>query len=127
MKKLILLLLFIPLVCIGQETFLKTHNNIIWTDGDETLLFRDLESINQLKSNQWNELNKKINQHLWSDAVYVKDWMTLEKLSENQLIIYAILANEVLKSPDLSHLVLQQIDKLKNSKYADAFLKSLTS
>ncbi len=74
-----------------------------------------------------NELNKKINQHLWSDAVYVKDWMTLEKLSENQLIIYAILANEVLKSPDLSHLVLQQIDKLKNSKYADAFLKSLTS
>ena len=72
-----------------------------------------------------NEINKKINQNLWSDAIYVKDWMMLEKLSENQLIIYATLANEVLKSPDLAHLVIQQIDKLKNSKYADAFLESL--
>ena len=26
-----------------QESFLKTHNNIIWTDGDETLL---LETLN---------------------------------------------------------------------------------
>ena len=43
-----------------QESFLKTHNNIIWTDGDETLLFRDLESINQLKSTKWVDLSKTI-------------------------------------------------------------------
>ena len=43
-----------------QESFLKTHNNIIWTDGDETLLFRDLESINQTKSTKWVEISKTI-------------------------------------------------------------------
>ena len=42
-----------------KESFLKANNNIIWTDGDEGFLFRDIESINQIKSKQWDELSKK--------------------------------------------------------------------
>jgi len=42
-----------------KESFLKANNNIIWTDGDEVFLFRDIESINQIKSKQWDELSKK--------------------------------------------------------------------
>ena len=41
-----------------KESFLKANNNI-WTDGDEVFLFRDIESINQIKSKQWDELSKK--------------------------------------------------------------------
>jgi hypothetical protein len=43
-----------------KESFLQTNNNLIWTDGDQIFLFRDPESINQLKSKQWDELNKKL-------------------------------------------------------------------
>lgn len=74
-----------------------------------------------------NDINKMINQQLWSDAIYVKDWMSLESLNEEALITYAILANEVLNSPDLAHLVLQKIDNLKNSNFAVTFLNKLTS
>ena len=45
---------------LEKESFLQTNNNIIWTDGDQIFLFRDPESINQLKSKQWDELNKKL-------------------------------------------------------------------
>ena len=43
-----------------KESFLKANNNIIWTDGDEIFLFRDPDSINQLKSEQWDELSRKV-------------------------------------------------------------------
>ena len=43
-----------------KESFLKANNNIIWTDGDEIFLFRDPDSINQLKSEQWGELSRKL-------------------------------------------------------------------
>jgi hypothetical protein len=59
MKKLILLLLFIPLVFIGQSveknnssTFLEKYKNTIWTDGTSTIRFRELSSIKFTESTQ---------------------------------------------------------------------------
>jgi FkbM family methyltransferase len=73
-----------------------------------------------------NDINLQINQHLWSDAIYVKDWMALEGLSEEQLIIYAVLADAVLRSPDLAHVVLQQLDAVKGSDYASRYVWAVT-
>ncbi len=73
-----------------------------------------------------NDINLQINQHLWADAIYVKDWMALEDLSEEQLIAYAVLADTVLKSPDLAHVVLQQLDVVKGSDYAPRYIGAVT-
>ncbi|SVD07799.1 uncharacterized protein METZ01_LOCUS360653, partial [marine metagenome] len=53
-----------------------------------------------------DNINQKINQVLWADAFYVRDWMNLGALSKEQLITYAILSLDILKSPDLTHLIL---------------------
>ena len=54
MKKLLLLLLLVPLISFGQNnstnqldsvTFLERHNNEIWSDGSRALYFRGLSSI----------------------------------------------------------------------------------
>jgi protein O-GlcNAc transferase len=56
-------------------------------------------------------------QFLWSDAIYVRDWMKLEELSLLQLKKYAILAHEVVRSPDLVHLILSTIDAKAGTNY----------
>ena len=56
------------------------------------------------------DVNSAFRQALWSDAVYVRDWMRLEDLSEAKLRNYAILAHDVLRSYDLAHLVLSTLD-----------------
>jgi FkbM family methyltransferase len=68
-----------------------------------------------------NDITAKLNQALWVDAFYVKDWMHLEKLNEDQLIRYAVLAHEILRSPDLVHVVLEQLDTIKKSSHAAAY------
>lgn len=123
MKKLILLILFIPIISFGQESFLKTHNNIIWTDGDETLLFRDLESINQLKSNQWDELNKKIkgfvfdgllkknngNIKLFIDRGYIIIKDDIENI-KNIYDINAVSGLNLRESPSISGKIVEKLD-----------------
>jgi protein O-GlcNAc transferase len=57
-----------------------------------------------------SDINSVFRQALWSDALYVRDWMHLESLSEAKLRNYAILAHDVLRSYDLAHLVLSALD-----------------
>jgi protein O-GlcNAc transferase len=70
-----------------------------------------------------NNENAMIRQALWADAIYVKDWMYLEKLTEEELIKYAFLAHDLLGSPDLAHLVLSHLDSRTNQHYAEAYRK----
>jgi FkbM family methyltransferase len=74
-----------------------------------------------------NDKNKEINQGLWADAFYVKDWMQLEQLTKKQLVTFAILSYSLLGSIDLTHVILSQIDKISNTNYAPRYLKILTS
>ena len=60
-------------------------------------------------------------QFLWSDAIYVRDWMKLEELSLLQLKKYAILAHEVVRSPDLVHLILSTIDAKAGTSYVPMY------
>ena len=55
-----------------------------------------------------NSINEGFRQIIWSDAVYVRDWMKLGQLSDEKLIKYAVLMHDVLRSYDLCHLVLDE-------------------
>ena len=72
-----------------------------------------------------NNLNKSINQVLWADAIYVKDWMNLKILSREQLISFALLTYVLLGSIDLTHYILSHIDEVYNSSFSEKFLNIL--
>jgi FkbM family methyltransferase len=71
-------------------------------------------------------VNAGFRQFLWSDAIYVRDWMHLEGLSERKLRNYAILAHDLLNSYDLAHFVLAALDRSTKSNFAAAYVKRLT-
>jgi FkbM family methyltransferase len=66
------------------------------------------------------DVNSAFRQSLWADALYVRDWMHLEDLSETKLRNYAILAHDIVRSYDLAHLVLSALDsKTRGGRAAD--------
>jgi protein O-GlcNAc transferase len=71
------------------------------------------------------DINSAFRQALWSDALYVRDWMHLEELSEAKLRNYAILAHDVLRSYDLAHLVLSALDSKTGGGRAVDYLQRL--
>jgi len=71
------------------------------------------------------DVNAGLRQTLWSDALYVRDWMDLEALSEAKLRNYAILAHDVLRSYDLAHLVLSALDDRTGGDLAARYLSRL--
>jgi protein O-GlcNAc transferase len=72
------------------------------------------------------DVNSAFRQALWSDALYVRDWMRLDDLSEAKLRNYAILAHDVLRSYDLAHLVLSALDSRTGENRASRYLGRLT-
>lgn len=69
-----------------------------------------------------DNVNDGLNQYLWSDAVYVKDWMRLEHLSTVQLKKYAVLLHDLFRSADLCHLLLSRIDGRDGTDLAGRYL-----
>ena len=60
-------------------------------------------------------------QQLWSDAVFVKDFTNLNKLSDRQLCAYAILMHEIYKSIDLTAHVLSRIGERVGRKIEENY------
>lgn len=71
------------------------------------------------------DVNSAFRQSLWADALYVRDWMCLDDLSEAKLRNYAIIAHDVLRSYDLAHLVLSTLDKRTRGDRAAHYLRRL--
>jgi protein O-GlcNAc transferase len=71
------------------------------------------------------DVNSAFRQSLWADALYVRDWMHLEGLSETKLRNYAILAHDILRSYDLAHLVLSALDSKTGGGRAADYLQRL--
>jgi protein O-GlcNAc transferase len=72
------------------------------------------------------DVNSALRQALWSDALYVRDWMHLDDLSETKLRNYAILAHDIVRSYDLAHLVLSALDNKTGKGFAADYLKRLS-
>jgi len=74
-----------------------------------------------------NNVNAPLQQFLWSDAIYVRDWMHLERLDDDKLRKYAVLAHDVLGAYDLAHYVLAALDRGTGGTLAPAYLARLTA
>ena len=72
-----------------------------------------------------NDPNAGVRQVLWSDALYVRDWMRLPALEELKLMKYAVLAHDVLQSCDLAHVVLTALDGKTGGDFAPRYLERL--
>lgn len=69
-----------------------------------------------------NDLCAGFRQQLWSDAVYVRDWMHLVDMPEIKLRKYAILAHDLFQSYDLAHLAITAIDKKTGKNLASDYM-----
>lgn len=58
-----------------------------------------------------NNLNKGLNQQLWADAVYVRDFLNFEAVSDDKLTKLAVILNDVYQSFDFCYYVLDHLDK----------------
>jgi FkbM family methyltransferase len=67
-------------------------------------------------------INLGLRQYLWSDAIYVRDWMKLDQFSPQKLAKYAVIANDILYSFDLAHLVLTALDRQTGGNLASRYL-----
>lgn len=71
-------------------------------------------------------ISQSFSQALWSDALYVRDWMNLDSLDVNKLEKYAVLAHDLLRSFDLAHIVLMKLDQKTGGSLAARYLARLT-
>ena len=62
--------------------------------------------------------NAMLSQMLWSEAVYVKDFTTLDILPPDQLLKLAMILHEVYGSVDLALLCLLEWDRKMGAKVA---------
>lgn len=67
--------------------------------------------------------NRGMRQYLWSDAVYFRDWLALDHLSDLKLKKMAVIAQEIYQSSDLAYFILLKLDKSCGSDYARRFLQ----
>jgi FkbM family methyltransferase len=71
-----------------------------------------------------NNINFAV-QHMWADAVFIRDLLQLQKLSDEQLLKLAVLA-DTYGSPDAVHYVLSIYDQRKGTAHAARWLERLT-
>ena len=71
------------------------------------------------------DLNRSVNQQLWADAVYIRDFMQLARLSDEQLLAFAALMHEVYASFDLATMLLTEYDRRRGDTCAQRYLAAL--
>lgn len=74
-----------------------------------------------------NDPNAGIQQILWSDAVYVRDWLRLDALSADKIARYATIVHEVVGSPDLCLGLLEHLDSRAGTAHAKRYMEKLAA
>ena len=67
------------------------------------------------------------NQMLWSALVYVRDFMSLDKLSDGQLIKLAVVLHENYGSYDLAAFALWALDRRSGSSIQPRYVQRLAA
>lgn len=71
------------------------------------------------------DIDQTFSQWLWADALYVRDWMKLDRLEVTKLQKYAVLAHDSVRAFDLAHLVLVALDTKTGGNLAAQYLVRL--
>lgn len=100
------------------ELFLRSHGFIV-----HKIMGFGTRSFKPIVTN--NNINAGI-QQLWSDVIFVRDFTKLNILTPQQLLKMAVIMHDVYHSLDLAHLVLQEYDRQKQTRLAQAYLARLT-
>jgi len=74
-----------------------------------------------------NNIYSGMSQVLWADALFVKDFTRLERLSDRQLLAMATIMHDCYQSFDLVLLLLTEHDARKGTQLAAAYLSRLTT
>jgi hypothetical protein len=74
-----------------------------------------------------NDVNNGLRQDLWADAIYVRDWMCLQQVSDVKLLRYALISHDLFGSYDLAHYVLMELDRRHGNGLANAYMARLTT
>lgn len=69
--------------------------------------------------------NMGLRQFLWSDAVYVRDFMRLAEVPVDKLLKLAIMLHDIVKSYDLCHYVLSEADARGGTALAQVYFRKL--
>ncbi len=64
---------------------------------------------------------KAFSQVLWADAIFVRDFTALDRLSDEQLLKSALILNDMYCSYDLVHLILADYDRRQETALAGKF------
>ncbi len=72
-----------------------------------------------------NNINQSLSQVLWSDVIYVKNFLHYDQMPPGKLMKLAVILHDVYGSYDLVHYILQQYDKHTSSKCAEQYLRLL--
>lgn len=65
-------------------------------------------------------------QHMWSDAVYVRDLFNVHALKGNELLKLALLV-DLYQSPDIAFFLLRQFDTKHHTDLADVYWKEMAA
>lgn len=74
-----------------------------------------------------NSIYKGINQVLWTDAVYIRDFTKFSELSSDELIKMGIIAHEIYGSLDLCLLALKILDDKEGFDFASFYMEHITN
>ncbi|MCC6301731.1 MAG: FkbM family methyltransferase [Gammaproteobacteria bacterium] len=75
-------------------------------------------------------VNQDVNQGthmLWSDVLYLKNWLDPSAFSNDRLIKYAILAHDMYEYVDLAYYLLKHLDDRKGTEYAPGYYRRLSA
>ena len=99
------------------ETFMRSHGFVLYKMIDIAgRNFRSMSSGNPADA---------INQFLWADAVFVRDFTKLDRFSPLQFMKAAVILHDVYFSCDLAHLFLYAFDTVASGNYAAAYRDAL--
>lgn len=74
-----------------------------------------------------NDVNTMLSQMLWADAVYVKDFMALDKLPAEKLLKLAVILHVIYGSFDFSLQVLYAYDAKMQTKLGETYFQRITT
>jgi FkbM family methyltransferase len=76
---------------------------------------------------QNNNVGAMISQHLWGDAVYVRDFMRLDALTPAQVLKLALIVHETYVSYDLAAYALRAYDQMTGKTLGADFMTAITA
>ena len=71
--------------------------------------------------------NRGIRQFLWSDALYVRDFLDFQSVPEDKLLKLALMLHDLFQSCDLCLYILTEIDRRSSTGHAQRYLERLTA